>query len=269
MGSAIAYNRIFRNFRTWKRYTGGMHQNVWTYNFKTGTVRTADRLEGHRPSIPCGMASTIYFVSDRGPGYRMQLCGPWTPASKQIRQVTHFTDYDVDWPSLGDNGIVFQEGGSLYVMDLPSEQVHKLSVDVPDDGINTNVRYVDASKFIQSNGPGRRPQLRHRRPTASARCIAGARRPVHPARRTRQDPRPDPDLQRQGGEPQLVAGRQVDRLRDRRQRRGPDRHPSLRGRSRADPHATSRPATSTGRYGRRTAASSRSPTTSTSSGTWT
>ena len=27
-GSKIAYNRIFRNFRTWKRYTGGMAQDI-------------------------------------------------------------------------------------------------------------------------------------------------------------------------------------------------------------------------------------------------
>ncbi len=34
-GSTIAYNRIFRNFRTWKRYKGGMQQDIWTYSFKT------------------------------------------------------------------------------------------------------------------------------------------------------------------------------------------------------------------------------------------
>jgi len=33
-GNSIAYNRIFRNFRTWKRYQGGLAQDVWLYNFK-------------------------------------------------------------------------------------------------------------------------------------------------------------------------------------------------------------------------------------------
>ena len=33
-GTKIAYNRIFRNFRTWKRYTGGMAQDIWVYDFK-------------------------------------------------------------------------------------------------------------------------------------------------------------------------------------------------------------------------------------------
>ncbi|MGD8828640.1 MAG: DPP IV N-terminal domain-containing protein [Gammaproteobacteria bacterium] len=32
-GSKIVYNRIFRNFRTWKKYHGGMAQDVWMYDF--------------------------------------------------------------------------------------------------------------------------------------------------------------------------------------------------------------------------------------------
>ena len=55
----------------------------------------------------------------------------------------------MDYPCLGDNGIVFQQGGSLYVLDLPREQLHKLDVAVPDDGTHTNPRFVDAKKFIR------------------------------------------------------------------------------------------------------------------------
>ncbi len=31
--SKMAYNRIFREFRTWKRYRGGMADDVWIYDF--------------------------------------------------------------------------------------------------------------------------------------------------------------------------------------------------------------------------------------------
>lgn len=33
--SKLVYNRIFREFRTWKRYRGGMADDIWTYDFKT------------------------------------------------------------------------------------------------------------------------------------------------------------------------------------------------------------------------------------------
>ena len=150
-GGSIAYNPIFRNFRTWKRYTGGRHQNISTYNFKTGKYEQLTDWKGSDQD-PMWYGRQIYFISDRSADSRVNLFA-YDMDKKQVRQITHFTDYDIDWPSLGDNGIAFQQGGTLYVMDLPSEQVHKLSVDVPDDGTQTGVRYVDASKFIQSNDP--------------------------------------------------------------------------------------------------------------------
>ncbi len=150
-GKSIAYNRIFTNFRTWKRYTGGMHQNAWIHNFETGHDELAVDSKGNDLD-PMWYGNTLYVASDRGADHRFNL---WAMdlGSKQMRQVTHFSDYDVDWPSLGADGIAFQDGGSLYVLDLPSEQLHKLDVDVPDDGVETGVRYVDGSKFIQANDP--------------------------------------------------------------------------------------------------------------------
>jgi tricorn protease len=37
-GTKIAYNPIFRNFRTWKRYTGGLAQSISIYDLKNNTV---------------------------------------------------------------------------------------------------------------------------------------------------------------------------------------------------------------------------------------
>ena len=34
-GNKIAYNRIFREFRTWKYYEGGMADEVWIHDFTT------------------------------------------------------------------------------------------------------------------------------------------------------------------------------------------------------------------------------------------
>lgn len=147
-GQAIAYNRIFRNFRTWKRYYGGLAQDVWIYHFKTMALTRITHWKG-TDADPMWYGHLIYFLSDRGPELRKNLW-VYDLDTKQFRQVTHFKDYDIDWPSLGDTGIVFQDGGALYVMDLPSEQLHKLDVTVPDDGSRTGPRWVDAAKYIQS-----------------------------------------------------------------------------------------------------------------------
>ncbi|MBU6296937.1 MAG: PD40 domain-containing protein [Alphaproteobacteria bacterium] len=146
-GKSIAYNRIFRNFRTWKRYDGGLAQDVYTYNFDT---KKLDRITDWKgtDTAPMWVGRKIYFLSDRDE-HRRENIWVYDLDTKAFKEVTHFTDYDIDFPSLGDNGIVFQQGGSLWVLDLPSEQLHQLDVTVPDDGTRTAPRYVEAAKFVR------------------------------------------------------------------------------------------------------------------------
>ncbi len=146
-GKQIAYNRIFRNFRTWKRYDGGLAQDVYTYDFDSKKLKRITDWRGTE-TAPMWYGHVIYFLSDHS-GDRRENIWAYDLDSKKFRQVTHFTDYDIDFPSLGDDGIVFQQGGSLYVLDLPGEQLHKLVVRVPDDGLRTSPRWVDAGKTLR------------------------------------------------------------------------------------------------------------------------
>jgi tricorn protease len=148
-GNSIAYNRIFRNFRTWKRYQGGLAQTVYTYDFPEKKLRRITDWKGTN-TAPMWYGRKIYFLSDRD-GARRENIWVYDLDSKASREVTHFRDYDIDFPSLGNDGIVFAQGGSLYVLDLPTEQMHRLDVSVPDDGTRTQTRFVDASKFIRES----------------------------------------------------------------------------------------------------------------------
>ena len=147
-GGKIAYNRIFRNFRTWKRYYGGLAQDIWIYDLATHGIQRVTDWKG-TDTHPMWYRGTIYFASDRGNEKRLNIWA-YDLQAKQFRQVTQFKDYDVDWPSLGDTGIVFQCGGDLYALDLPSEKLEKIEVDVPNDGVRTRPRWVDASKTIRA-----------------------------------------------------------------------------------------------------------------------
>ena len=62
--SKLAYNRVFREFRTWKRYRGGMADDVWIYDFDTKKTEQHHRQPGpgHHPMWH---GDKIYFLSDR------------------------------------------------------------------------------------------------------------------------------------------------------------------------------------------------------------
>jgi tricorn protease len=145
-GTKIAYNTIFRNFRTWKRYTGGMAQDILIYDLKNNSVDRVPHTD-YTDSFPMWSGNTIYFTSDRGPEHRLNLYS-YDLGSKQVTQLTQMADYDVMWPSLGPGGIVFENAGYLYVYDFASKQAKKLTVQVPGERDQAMKRWASANKQI-------------------------------------------------------------------------------------------------------------------------
>ena len=151
-GHRIAYTRIFRDFRTWKRYDGGLAQDIDIYDFQTKQLKHVTDWPGTETS-PMWLGNTIYFLADHDASRRRNIWA-YDSGSGEFRQITHYTDYDIDFPSLGSGpegqaGIVFQQGGRLHVLDVPSEQLHDLDITVPDDGSRTGPRWVDAKIAIR------------------------------------------------------------------------------------------------------------------------
>ena len=146
---SIAYTRIFRDFRTWKRYNGGLAQDVYTYDFNTKQLDRITDWKGTDTS-PMWVGRKIYFLSDRDEHRRANIW-VYDQDTKQTRAVTHFSGYDIDFPSYGDNAITFQQGGKLWAIDLPSEQLHEVKVSVPDDGTRTMLRSVKVKDAIRDS----------------------------------------------------------------------------------------------------------------------
>jgi tricorn protease len=129
--SRLAYNRIFREFRTWKRYRGGLTDDVWIYDFATKKTENIT----NNPAgdvIPMWSGNKIYFLSDRDSVKRMNLY-VYDLTTKETKQLTSFTEFDIKVPSLGDQAIVFENGGFIYRMDLASEKAEKVPIYIDDD----------------------------------------------------------------------------------------------------------------------------------------
>src|SRR5207248_320502 len=100
-GKQLAFNRVFREFRTWKRYRGGMADDVWLYDFAT---KKTEQLTDDPASdiIPMWAGGKIYFLSDRGPEKRFNLYS-LDPKTKETTRHTNFTEFDIKFPSAGEN----------------------------------------------------------------------------------------------------------------------------------------------------------------------
>lgn len=146
-GTKIAYNRIFRNFRQWKRYTGGMAQDITIYDIKNNAVDGVIPHTDYTDTFPMWHGNTVYFTSDRGAEHKLNLYS-YDLGSKQVEQLTHFDEFDVMWPSLGPDAIVFENAGYLYTFDIASKQTKKLTIYVPGDRDQMLKHWVSAGHHI-------------------------------------------------------------------------------------------------------------------------
>ena len=129
--SKLAYNRVFREFRTWKRYRGGMADDVWIYDFATKKTENITQ-NAAQDILPMWHGERIYYVSDRDSSRRMNLFVT-DLADRTARQLTKLTDFDIKFPSLGDRAIVFENGGWIYRFDLASEKCEKVPIRILED----------------------------------------------------------------------------------------------------------------------------------------
>lgn len=130
-GKQIAYVPISVEFRTWKRYRGGMNPDLWLFNLDTLEAENLTQSDASE-SIPMWHNGVLYFLSDRDENKRFNIWA-YEPQTKKFRQVTKFSDYDVHFPSVGPSDMVFEQAGQLFVMDLATEKYSPIHITVVTD----------------------------------------------------------------------------------------------------------------------------------------
>ena len=150
----IAYNRVFREFRTWKQYRGGMSDDIWIYDLKTGALEDITNNPAQDIIPMWAPNNRIYFLSDRAvDGAKRLNLYSYDLATKATVQHTHFTDFDIKFPSLGGGVIVFEEAGYIWSFDIASAQARRLPIVVKDDFVTSRPEVVNVMKYSESVNP--------------------------------------------------------------------------------------------------------------------
>ena len=119
-GKQFVYMPMSQDFRNWKRYRGGWAPDLMLFDLKTFATRNITNNPAN-DAQPMWHGNTIYFLSDRGANERNNIWA-YDVAGGAVRQVTQFNDFDITFPSIGPDAIVFQAGGRLYLLDLATEK---------------------------------------------------------------------------------------------------------------------------------------------------
>lgn len=147
-GKVLAYQPVSTDFRTWKRYRGGMASEIWFYDLEKKTASRLPSLEGSNDSMPMWHGGKLYFLSDRDAHKRSNIWS-YDLATKAFKQITFFKEYDAHFPAIGPSDIVVEAGGSLHRVELPSEKVVEVKVEVVTDGTTLKPREENASRLLR------------------------------------------------------------------------------------------------------------------------
>ncbi len=147
-GKKIAFTIISSAFRTWKRYLGGMAADIFIFDSDKMTSENISKNIAN-DEMPMWKENKIYFLSDRDKNQRYNIW-VYDLSTKQNKQLTFFDKFDVRFPSIGENEIVFEAGGLLYLLDLSTEKIREVKVNVVTDGATLLTQNENVEKLIQN-----------------------------------------------------------------------------------------------------------------------
>ncbi len=153
-GTKLAYiTKITENY-PFKRYRGGLTSDVIVFDL---VANKAENITNNMANDgkPAWAGNKIYFLSDQAPDMRLNIWS-YDTQSRTSKKITDFKDFDISFMSAGPKDIVFENGGTLYRMDLATEQYQQVIVSVVSD-LSVEIprqRNVERNIVTASASPG-------------------------------------------------------------------------------------------------------------------
>ena len=130
-GNSLAYiTKITENY-PFKRYRGGLSSDILLYDMqgkRAENLTNSHAIDGK----PAWVGDQLFYLSDAGENMRLNV---WQYDLDQHKgkQVTFFEDFDISSLAAGNKELIFEAGGSLYLMDAASKEYEAVEVSVASD----------------------------------------------------------------------------------------------------------------------------------------
>lgn len=145
-GGRIAYQPVEPWEQEMRSYRGGQNRPVWVMDLKTYDVETLPWKDS-RDSDPVWLGRTIYFLSDRDWATNVWA---YDVDTKQLRQVTHYADYDVKSLGAGGGVVVYEQAGYIHLFDPTSGTDRRVDIRVSGDFPWAMPRWVEVAKSLEN-----------------------------------------------------------------------------------------------------------------------
>jgi tricorn protease len=147
-GKKIAYSPLSPRYGQWKHYRGGTISTLWIFSTDDkSAIKIPQPQEGCNDSDPMWIGNTVFFRSDRNGEFNLFS---YDVTSKNVTQVTKFTDFPIVSAGFNKNKIVLEQSGYIHVLDANTTIPKKLTIGIAADLLDLRPRYVKGGNYIRS-----------------------------------------------------------------------------------------------------------------------
>ncbi len=146
-GTKMVYSPRSRDFRPEKRYSGGQANTLYIYDLATNDAKKiSDNPRAARDAMWIG--DTIFYNSDKDGKFNLYA---YDTKTGKTTQTTTYKDWEVRWSSSDNQSkIIYERNGELEIFDVNAKKANKLSITIPDDGVNKRIRTTNVSGNIEN-----------------------------------------------------------------------------------------------------------------------
>ena len=147
-GRKIVYQPIGDAYLEWKRYRGGQVARLMVFDVATNAVEQIPQpATRSNDTDPMWIGDKVYFRSDRSGEFNLYS---YDPKTKQVEQLTRYTDWPVMKATAGANRIIYERGGYLSTFDPAARKDSRLKIGVSADLNEARPRWAKGAKFVRN-----------------------------------------------------------------------------------------------------------------------
>ncbi|MDQ2774869.1 MAG: protease, partial [Acidobacteriota bacterium] len=128
-GTHIAYSPVFQWEPTWKRYRGGQTTKIWIADLADSSVVRVPRINSNDFN-PMWVGKKVYFLSDRNGPVSMWV---YDTESGKVAEIVKNEGLDIKSASAGPDAIVYEQFGSIHLLDLKTGRQRHVDIRVAAD----------------------------------------------------------------------------------------------------------------------------------------
>ncbi|HEX7615188.1 MAG TPA: peptidase S41, partial [Thermoanaerobaculia bacterium] len=146
-GRTIAYNPNNPAHLQWKRYRGGLVSKVWLFDVASNALdRVPQPATRCNDADPMWLGGTLCFRSDRDGEFNLYA---YDAASKAVTRLTDHKDFPVLNAAAAAGRIVYEQAGTLHLLDPAAKKTTDLAISVAGDLLETRPRWAKGAKWIR------------------------------------------------------------------------------------------------------------------------